>query len=340
MDVKKLQLTVDQLLISPKGLIAMDESTATCNGRFARLGIPQTLESRRAYREMIVTTPKLSEFISGAILFHETILQVTSDGLPFLKSFVDAGIVPGIKVDKGLVDLAAHSKEKITEGLDGLRDRLVEYSSLGLRFAKWRAIVNPNGDLPSGAAIDANAQSLARFAALCQEISIVPIVEMEVLMDGEESLNRCATVTEQALHSVFEHLVRQGVMLEYIILKPNMVVPGLRCSVQVSAGSVAEASATVFRRSVPAAVPGVAFLSGGQSSQLASARLNAINQRFGSQPPWRLTFSFSRALQSDALERWSGHDENRIAAQQMLYHRAKCNSAATRGIYGPEFELN
>ncbi len=340
MDITKLQQTVDQLMVASKGIIAMDESTATCNRRFAALGIPQTGEARRAYRELIVTTPNLNKFISGAILFDETIHQATADGVPFLRILADAGIVSGIKVDKGLVNLAGHPDEKITEGLDGMRDRLASYASLGLRFAKWRAVVNPNGILPSEVAIEANAHALARYAAYCQEISIVPIVEMEVLMDGDETLERSALVTEQALHALFRQLVDQGVALEYLILKPNMVLPGLKSSAQPPVDVVAEATVRVLQRSVPAAVPGVAFLSGGQSSQLASVRLNAINQGFGGTPPWRLTFSFSRALQSAALEKWSGRDENKLAAQSLLYHRAKCNGAASRGVYRPEFELS
>jgi fructose-bisphosphate aldolase class I len=339
MDITRLQRTVDQLMDSSKGLIAMDESTATCNRRFAALEIPQTVEARRAYRELIVTTPNLNEFISGAILFDETVHQATSDGIPFLRILADTGIAAGIKVDKGLVDLAGCPREKITEGLDGMRDRLGTYVSLGLQFAKWRAVVNPNGVLPSEVAIEANAHALARYAAYCQEISIVPIVEMEVLMDGDETLERCALVTEQALHALFRQLVQQGAALEYLILKPNMVLPGLKSSAQPPVDTVAEATVRVLRRSVPAAVPGVAFLSGGQSSQLASARLNAINQRYSGEAPWRLTFSFSRALQSAALEKWSGRDENRLDAQKLIYHRAKCNSAASRGVYEPESEL-
>jgi fructose-bisphosphate aldolase class I len=316
----------------------MDESTPTCDKRFAKLGIPLTVEARRSYRELIVTTPGLGESISGAILFDETIRQKKKDGTPFVKVLIDAGIIPGIKVDEGAKDLAGHPGEKVTEGLDGLRDRLAEYSKMGARFAKWRAVIAVSGVIPSRGAIEANAQALARYAALCQEGGLVPIVEPEVLMDGDHSLERCREVSEEVLHTVFEQLYRQRVVLEGMILKPNMVVPGLTCPQQETADEVADATVGCLLRAVPAAVPGIAFLSGGQSSELASARLNAMNVRFKSRAPWALAFSFARAIQQPALEIWRGEEANVAAAQRALYHRAKCNQAARRGEYNAAME--
>jgi fructose-bisphosphate aldolase class I len=280
----------------------------------------------------------LSDFISGAILFDETIHQSTKEGVAFLQIIKSAGIIPGIKVDKGLVDMAGRPLEKITEGLDGLRGRLAEYVAYGLHFAKWRAVLNPNAELPSESAIEANAHALARYAALCQESSMVPIVELEVLMDGSETLERCALVTEKALYEVFNQLIRQGVALEHLILKTNMILPGLNCSRQVSADQIAQASVQVLLRAVPAAVPGVAFLSGGQTGEAASTRLNLMNERYGGDVPWKLTFSFSRALQYPALQVWAGREKNKIAAQRMLLLRAKCNAAASTGTYLNEME--
>jgi fructose-bisphosphate aldolase, class I len=281
---------------------AMDESNPTCNQRFARLGIPQTVEARRAWRELIVTTPGLGECITGVILYDETIRQQKKDGTPFLKVIadagiipgIDAGIIPGIKVDTGEKDLACHPGEKITEGLDGLRDRLAEYSQMGTRFAKWRAEIFVADGLPSRGCVEANAQALARYAALCQEAGLVPVVEPEVLMDGEHSLDRCREVTEEVLRSVFNQLYIQHVMLGGMILKPNMVLPGLTCPKQETVDEVADATVKCLLRAVPAAVPGIAFLSGGQPGELASARLNAMNARFKSRLPWALAFSFAR----------------------------------------------
>jgi fructose-bisphosphate aldolase class I len=325
--------TVQALLSNDRGLLAMDESNPTCNKRFAKLGIPQTEEFRRAYREMIVTTPNLSECISGAILYDETIRQQKKDGTPFIKAIVDAGIIPGIKVDKGAVDMANHPGEKITEGLDGLRDRLKEYTQMGLRFAKWRAVITIDDGIPSMSCIESNASALAQYAALCQEAGIVPIVEPEVLMDGKHSIERCYEVTEQVLRTVFDNLYKQKIMLEGMLLKPNMVVPGLMCANQSTIEEVADATVNCFLRSVPVAVPGIAFLSGGQSAQLASARLNAMHIQFKSKLPWALTFSYSRAIQQPALDIWLGKDENIVAAQQALLYRARCNRAARRGEY-------
>jgi fructose-bisphosphate aldolase class I len=330
--------TVTALLGNDKGLLAMDESNPTCNKRFAKLGIPQTVEARRAYRELIVTTPGLGECISGAILYDETIRQQKKDGTPFIQVLNDAGIIPGIKVDGGAKDLAGHPGEKITEGLDGLRDRLKEYFQMGARFAKWRAVITPGADIPSRGCIAANAQALARYAALCQEAGMVPIVEPEVLMEGEHTQSQCFDITEEVLRTVFQHLHMQGVMLEGMILKPNMVLAGLGSPVQETADEVADATVRCLLRAVPAAVPGIAFLSGGQSGELASARLNAMNLRFKSRLPWALTFSFSRAIQNPAMEIWSGRDANVQAAQQALLHRARCNRAARRGEYSVAME--
>lgn len=341
MNVKQLGEVARALVAGDKGLLAMDESTPTCNKRFAATGIPQTEEARRSYRELIVTTPGLGECINGAILYDETIRQTTRDGTPFIKILSDARIIPGIKVDIGANDMAGHPGEKITEGLDGLRSRLQEYFQMGARFAKWRAVIALGEGIPSRGCIEANSQTLARYAALCQESGIVPIVEPEVLMDGEHSLKRCQETTEKMLRSVFEQLYTQGVILEGIILKPNMVLPGLQCAKQEPAENVAEATITCLLRAVPAAVPGIAFLSGGQSSELASARLNAMNVSsypLRSRLPWALAFSFARAIQQPALEIWHGEETNIAAAQKALYHRANCNRAARRGDYSATME--
>ena len=333
MNVQTLTDTAKAMVADDKGLLAMDESNPTCNKRFAQLGIPQTLEARRSYREMIATTPGLGECISGAILFDETIRQQTKKGTPFIQAIIDAGIIPGIKVDAGAKDLAGHPGEKISEGLDGLRDRLAEYAQMGLRFAKWRAVIAMGPGIPSRGCIAANAHTLARYAALCQEAGLVPVVEPEVLMVGEHTLERCYEVTEEVLRTVFSQLHAQGVMLEGMILKANMVLPGLACPKQIVTDEVADATVQCLLRTVPAAVPGVAFLSGGQSCQLASARLNAMNVRHASRVPWALAFSFARAIQQPALEIWRGEETHVLAAQQALIHRARCNRAARRGEY-------
>jgi len=325
--------TARAMVAGHKGLLAMDESNPTCNKRFAKWGIPQTEEARRSYRDMIVSTPGLSEFISAAILYDETIRQTKKDGTPFAKALSDAGIIPGIKVDTGAKEMAAHPGEKITEGLDGLRDRLKEYSQMGARFAKWRAVIAIGSGIPSRACIEANAQALARYAALCQEAGMVPVVEPEVLMEGEHTLARCSDVTEEVLRTVFNHLYSQRVMLEGMILKPNMVLPGSICPQQDAVEVVANATVRCLLRAVPAAVPGVAFLSGGQTGELASARLNAMNVRFKSRMPWALAFSFARAIQQPALEIWKGKDTHVLVAQRALEHRAACNWAARRGEY-------
>lgn len=341
MNTQTLIDTATALVADDKGLLAMDESHPTCNKRFAALGIPQTVEARRAWRELIVTTPGLGESISGVILFDETIRQQKRDGTPFIKVVTDAGIIPGIKVDTGAKDFAGHPGEKITEGLDGLRERLAEYFRMGARFAKWRAVIavgNGTTGIPSQGCIEANAHALARYAALCQEAGLVPIVEPEVLMDGEHSLQRCFDVTEIALRAVFTQLYTQRVELQAMILKPNMVVPGSTCPSQAEVEEVADFTVKCLQRAVPAAVPGIAFLSGGQASELATARLNAMNVRYKSQLPWALAFSFARAIQQPALEIWQGQETNVLAAQQALNHRAQCNRAARRGEYTAAME--
>lgn len=333
MEKQEIIKTAKALMAGDKGILAMDESTPTCDKRFAALNIPQTEEYRRAYREMIITTPNLSDSISGVILYDETIRQKKKDGTSFIKVIQDAGIIPGIKVDMGAKDMAAHLGEKITEGLDGLRSRLAEYAQMGAKFAKWRAVITIGDRTPTRGSIEANAHALARYAALCQEANIVPIVEPEVLMDGDHSLERCFEVTKEVLQTVFQQLHYQRVLLEGMILKPNMVLPGFACKKQASVEEVADATVNCLLQTVPAAVPGVAFLSGGQSAELASARLNAMNRRFKSIAPWALTFSFARAIQQPALEIWQGKETNVTKAQQALNHRANCNQKARKGEY-------
>ena len=338
MKLQQLKETTQALFIDEKGLLAMDESTGTCNKRFAKLGIPQTVEARRAYRELIVTTPGLGESIGGAILYDETIRQQTKDGAPFVKVLVDAGIIPGIKVDTGAKELAGHPGEKVTEGLDGLRERLQEYFQMGARFAKWRAVIAIGRGIPSWGCIEANAHALARYAVLCQEEGLVPVVEPEVIMDGEHTLEQCREITDEVLRTVFTELFAQRVVVEGMVLKPNMVLPGTACASQPTLDEVADATVNCFLRAVPAAVPAIAFLSGGQPAELATARLNAMNVRFKSRLPWALAFSFARAIQQPALEIWNGSQANVAAAQQALYHRARCNQAARRGEYSREME--
>ncbi len=330
--------TARALVADDKGLLAMDESTPTCNRRFAVLGIPQNEATRRAYRELIVTTPGLGECISGVILYDETIRQRKQDGTPFVRAITSAGIVPGIKVDTGAKDMAGHPGGKITEGLDGLRERLEEYSEMGARFAKWRAMITLGAGIPSRGCIEANAHALARYAALCQEAGLVPCVEPEVLMEGDHTLEQCRQVSEEVLRTVFAQLCAQRVMLEGMILKPNMVLPGLACPKQEAVDEVADATVRCLLRAVPAAVPGIAFLSGGQSGELASSRLNAMNVRFKSRLPWAVAFSFARAIQQPALEISHGEDSHVAAAQRALYHRAACNRAARRGEYTAAME--
>jgi fructose-bisphosphate aldolase class I len=326
MNSQLLKDTTQLLFADHKGLLAMDESNGTCNKRFEKLGIPQTVEARRAYRELIVTTPGLGKSIGGAILYDETIRQKKSDG------------TPGIKVDTGAKELAGHPGEKVTEGLDGLRARLQEYFQMGARFAKWRAVIAIGEGLPSWGCIEANAHALARYAALCQEVDLVPVVEPEVIMDGNHTLEECSEVTDEVLRTVFSELFAQRVILEAMVLKPNMVLPGTACANHPTLDEVADATVNCFLRAVPAAVPAIAFLSGGQPAELASARLNAMNVRFQSRLPWALAFSFARAIQQPALELWKGQEANVMAAQKVLAHRARCNHAARRGEYSAAME--
>jgi fructose-bisphosphate aldolase, class I len=333
-----LMATTGALVAQHKGLLAMDESNQTCNKRFELLGIAATEENRRAWRELIITTPTLNKHISGVILYDETIRQQKRDGKPFSKVITDEGMLVGIKVDTGAKEMAGQSGEKITEGLDGLRERLKEYAQMGARFAKWRAVITIGEGIPSNACIAANANALARYAALSQEANIVPIIEPEVLMNGTHSLAQCATVTEAVLREVFNHLSIQGVMLEAMILKPNMVLAGLDNVAKATIHEEAVATVTCLLRTVPAAVLGIAFLSGGQSGAQASQRLNTMNAKFRSRLPWALTFSFSRAIQQKALEIWLGKDCNRIAAHNEILHRAKCSHAARQGKYSEAIE--
>lgn len=338
MDENTLNEIATSMVADNKGLIAMDESNPTCNRRFAALDIPQTPEMRRDYREMIIKTPNLSEGINAAILYDETVRQKLSTGETFMQAAIDAGIIPGIKVDMGAKDMAGFKGEKITSGLDGLRERLQEYSHMGLKFAKWRAVIAIGGNRPTIQCVESNAVALARYAALCQEANIVPIVEPEVIMDGDHNLQKCAAITEYVLHVTFHELYKHKVLLEGMILKPNMVLCGKDSTDEVSNEEVAHATVTTLLRTVPAAVPGVAFLSGGQPSQAATERLNTMNALYKNKLPWALTFSFSRALQNHAMEIWNGDNKNNEEAQHALFHRAKLNAMASRGEYQTEME--
>ena len=338
MNKQLLTDTVNALVAGSKGLLAMDESNGTCNKRFAAAGIPQTVDMRRSYREMIVTTPGLHESIGGAILYDETIRQQTKDGIPIIDVLIKNGIIPGIKVDTGAKPLAAFPGEKMTEGLDGLRDRLQEYKKMGARFAKWRAVITIGENTPTTACIEANVHALARYAALCQEAGIVPIVEPEVLMEGDHTLQKCSDVTENTLKVLFYQLYKYKIVLEGMILKPNMVIAGTKSAEKNTVDEVAEATMTCFLRSVPAAVPAIAFLSGGQSPEDASAHLNAIHTKFKNHLPWIVTFSFARAIQQPALDIWKGQEANAEEAQNLLYQRAEMDAAATRGEYSADME--
>jgi fructose-bisphosphate aldolase class I len=335
---KELEATAQAMVAPGKGILAADESYSTCNKRFQKLGIPTEENVRRDYREMLLTAPGVGEFFSGAILFDETIRQKTRAGVPFAEAMQKNGIIPGIKVDTGAKPLATCPNETITEGLDGLRERVKEYYEMGARFAKWRAVISITDTLPSRRCIETNAHALARYAALCQEGGLVPIVEPEVLMDGNHTIDRCDEVTTETLKVVFWELYRQGVVLEQMVLKPSMVISGADCPQQASVEEVAERTVKCLLRTVPAAVPGCAFLSGGQNDEVATLHLNAMNQMFGDKLPWRLTFSYGRALQQPAMEAWLGKDENVTKAQQILYTRAKCNGAASLGKYSKEME--
>jgi fructose-bisphosphate aldolase class I len=338
MTVQEMASVAEQLVAPGKGVLAADESTGTIKKRLDSVGVESTEETRRTYRNLLFTTDGMESFISGVIMYDETIRQASDDGTPFPMVLSDKGVVPGIKVDKGAKPLAGFPGEKVTEGLDGLRDRLAEYRELGARFSKWRAVITIGAAIPSRTCIQANAHALARYAALCQEAGLAPIVEPEVLMDGDHTIERCDEVTTATLRAVFSQLHEHGVVLEGTLLKPNMVIPGNECPQQASVGQVAEATLRCLRRVVPAAVPGIVFLSGGQSSILATQHLNAMNA-MANNPPWALSFSYGRALQADALKVWSGKDNQIGAGQEAFYLRAKCNGAARYGTYSAEMEM-
>jgi fructose-bisphosphate aldolase class I len=331
-----LHETALALVAEGKGILAADESDSTIKKRFDSIGLESTEDNRRAYRDMLFTAEGTEDYISGVILFDETIRQNGLDGTPFPKLLESRGIIPGIKVDSGAKPLAHAEGETITEGLDGLRDRLGEYRGLGARFAKWRATYSIGGGRPSEYCIWTNAHALARYAALCQEAGIVPIVEPEVLMDGDHSVEEAYHVTSKVLTAVYTELHDQRVELEGTLLKPNMVLSGYEASNRAGVDDVAESTLRCFYRHVPAAVPGIVFLSGGQSDEDATAHLNAINAR--GPHPWEISFSYGRALQAPALKAWGGKPENVEAGQRAYYHRAKMNSAARTGVYAPEME--
>ena len=337
MNTAELNATARALVAEGKGILAADESHPSIAKRFASVGVENTAENRRVYRQLLFTTKGVAEFISGVILYDETLRQAADDGTPLGQVLSREGIIPGIKVDKGTKPLAGATGELITEGLDGLRERLAEYRGLGARFAKWRAVITIGPGLPTAACLDANAHALARYAALCQEGDLVPIVEPEVLMDGDHTIERCELVTAATLDAVFHALDRQQVLLEGMLLKPSMVLAGSHSPRQAGVPEVAEATLRCFRRVVPAAVPGIVFLSGGQRDEVATAHLNAMNAMAGPHP-WQLSFSYGRALQAPVLDAWKG-DPGRIGAgQRAFYHRARCNGAARSGRYSAELE--
>jgi fructose-bisphosphate aldolase, class I len=337
MTTTDLEITAQSIVADGKGILAADETPGTLTKRLAALGIESTPDSRRAYREMFFTTPGMAEYIGGVILQDETIRQRSARGKPLADLLTDQGVVPGIKVDHGAKPLAAIPGEHITEGLDGLRGRLEEYRAMGARFAKWRAVIGVSDTLPSATCVRVNAHALARYAAICQEQDIVPIVEPEVLMDGAHTIERCEEVTGNVLHAVFDALFEQKVSLEGMLLKPNMVIAGKACATQASVNEVAVATVRCLRRHAPAAVPSIVFLSGGQDHLEATKHLSAINRVEGPKP-WKLSFSYGRALQDEALRAWRGRQENVVAAQQAFSHRAKCDSAAAMGRYTTSME--
>jgi fructose-bisphosphate aldolase, class I len=332
----ELHETARALVADNRGILAADESSGTIAKRFETIGLESTEESRRAYRDLLFTTPGLEESVSGVILYDETLRQTSADGTPFAELLAGRGIISGIKVDTGAKDLAGAPGEKVTEGLDGLRERLEEYRGLGARFAKWRAVITIGEGIPTPYCIEVNAHALARYAALCQEQGLVPIVEPEVLMDADNDIETCYRATKRTLHKVFDELYHQRIDLNGILLKPNMVISGKGSPTQADAEEVAEWTLRCFQQTVPAAVPGIVFLSGGQSDRQASENLNALNSR-GPQP-WTLSFSYGRALQAPALKAWGGQDENVEAGQSSLALRARCNSAAVAGRYSAEME--
>jgi fructose-bisphosphate aldolase, class I len=336
MNRAKLEPVARQLVADGKGILAADESLPTIKKRFDAIAVESTEENRRAYRDLLFTTPNAGQHISGVILFEETLRQKSLNGTAFAQLLSDRGILPGIKVDQGAKPLAGFSGEKITEGLDGLRERLAAYRELGARFAKWRAVITIGKDIPSRLCIDANAHALARYAALCQEAELVPIVEPEVLMDGPHDIQRCQDVTAATLKSVFMALFEHCVLLEGMLLKPNMVLSGSESPNQATVAEVAERTVVTFRQVVPAALPGIVFLSGGQSSELATEHLNAMNAL--GKHPWELSFSYGRALQEHTLKAWRGRADAVAEAQKVFYHRASCNGAARYGQYTKALE--
>jgi fructose-bisphosphate aldolase, class I len=336
MNTAELGATAQAMVAKQRGLLAADESTSTIGKRFSSIKLESNEENRRAYREMLFTTPGATDYISGVILYDETIRQKTKDGTPFPAYLSKLGMIPGIKVDTGAKPLAGFPGETITEGLDGLRERLAEYYKLGARFAKWRAVIDIGAGIPSAYAIDANAEALARYATLCQEASIVPIVEPEVLMDGNHTIERCEEVTNVVLDRVFSHLFAARVYLEGMVLKPNMVISGKKCVQKASPEQVAEATLRTLKRQVPTAVPGIAFLSGGQSPTEATLHLSLMNA--AGSLPWHLTFSYGRALQEDSLSAWGGKSAGFAAGQQALAVRSKLNSLAAGGTYKSSME--
>jgi fructose-bisphosphate aldolase class I len=336
MDTKELNRIARDMVARGKGILAADESSGTIKKRFDAIKVENTEPNRRDYRELLFRTPAMRDYISGVILYDETIRQKAKDGTPLVDLIAAAGAVPGIKVDTGAKPLAGSPGETVTEGLDGLRERFAEYHRLGARFAKWRATYDPSGGKPSYNCINANAQALARYAALAQEAGIVPIVEPEVLMDFDNDIDACAAVTEWVLKETFQQLYYANVVLEGAILKPNMVIAGKKCAKQAGVEEVAEKTVKVLKRCVPAAVPGIAFLSGGQTDEQATAHLNAMNLMFDL--PWALTFSYGRALQAAPQKAWSGKAENTAAAQAAFAHRARMNGLAAQGQWKPELE--
>jgi fructose-bisphosphate aldolase class I len=337
MTAMELEKTAKIMIAEGKGILAIDESTPTIKKRFDTINIESTEENRRTYRDLLITNPGGNEYISGVILYDETIRQSTSNGTPFTEKLISDGIMPGIKVDTGAKDFALHSNEKITEGLDGLRDRLVEYKTLGAKFAKWRAVITIGNNIPTNACIDANTHALARYAGLCQEIGIVPMVEPEVLMDADNTIEHCYDVTEKTLSTLFETLMSQDVNIAHTILKTNMVISGKQCSVQANVEEVAEKTVQCLLKNVPSALPGIVFLSGGQNTKLATAHLNAMNVN-NKDLPWPLSFSYGRALQEPCLKVWGGNSVNIEAAQKALLHREKCNGLACKGEYDSKTE--
>ena len=339
MDLKKLEEVAEAMVLPGKGILAADESTGTISSRLSQINTESSFETRNAYRDLLFSAEGIEEYISGVIMYDETFRQSSiADGKPYPEYLMDKGIIPGIKVDTGAHDLSGSEGEKITQGLDGLDDRLKEYRKMGARFAKWRAVINITEDNPSGYCISTNAHALARYAGLCQANDIVPIVEPEILMDGSHDIDDSFVVTEEVLHTVFFELYSQGVQYEQMILKPNMVLSGYDANDRAGIDEVADATLQCFLRTVPAAVPGIAFLSGGQSDEDATAHLNRMNQILGENKPWNLSFSYGRALQQPALKAWLGKSENVTAAQDALINRAKLNSLATVGKYSIDME--